>query len=82
MITAGLYTCINQITLIFSPCCLSSGNLGQHVTNWKKKLRLYMSDNGGVTWRELFTGYKRFQLLNFGVFTAVVDKTVNTFYTQ
>ena len=41
-----------------------------------------MSDNGGVTWRELFTDYKQFQLLNYGVFIAVVDKAKTAFYTQ
>ena len=41
-----------------------------------------MSDNGGVTWRELFPGYKLFQLLNYGVFTVVVEKASTAFYTQ
>ena len=51
------------------------GNIGESLNRFDfYGLRLYISDNGGVIWRELYSGYKEFQLLNYGVFTAVVDK--------
>ena len=41
-----------------------------------------MSDNGGVTWREISAGFKQFRLVNFGVFTVVVEKRYPTNYTS
>ena len=57
------------------------GNIGESLVRYNYNgLRLYISDNGGVIWRELYSGYKEFQLLNYGVFTAVVDKWIPASY--
>ena len=58
-----------------------TGNIGESLNRFDYSgLRLYISDNGGVIWRELYSGYKEFQLLNYGVFTAVVDKWIPASY--
>ena len=58
---------------------LGSGNIGTHLTKNISELRLYMSTNGGVSWAELAaSGYKEFQLLDFGVFMAYTDKNKQT----
>ncbi|XP_011403900.1 PREDICTED: VPS10 domain-containing receptor SorCS1-like [Amphimedon queenslandica] len=58
---------------------MALGNLGLSLNRYNYyALRLYISDNGGVTWRELASGYKEFQLINFGVFTSIVAKWTQT----
>lgn len=59
----------------------STGNLGISLERGNySKLRLYISDNGGVSWRELASGYYYFQLVNFGVFTTIISKYQQTYY--